>query len=64
MPEEQVVQTATGLEYVEILEGTGAQPKAGDSVSVHYTAGSRADRSSTPRMIEGSRWSFSSGVVA
>jgi len=37
MPEEQVVQTATGLEYVEILEGTGAQPKAGDSVSVHYT---------------------------
>src|SRR5439155_1302240 len=36
MPEEQVVQTATGLEYVEILEGTGAQPKAGDSVSVHY----------------------------
>jgi len=37
MPEEQVVQPATGLEYVEILEGTGAQPKAGDSVSVHYT---------------------------
>ena len=37
MPEEQVIQTATGLEYVEILEGTGAQPKAGDSVSVHYT---------------------------
>ncbi len=37
MPEEQVVQTATGLEYVEILEGTGTQPKAGDSVSVHYT---------------------------
>ena len=37
MPEEQVIQTATGLEYVEILEGTGAQPKGGDSVSVHYT---------------------------
>ena len=35
--DEQVVQTATGLEYVEILEGTGTQPKAGDSVSVHYT---------------------------
>ena len=35
--DEQVVQTATGLEYVEILEGTGAQPKAVDSVSVHYT---------------------------
>ena len=34
---EETIQTATGLEYVEILEGTGAQPKAGDSVSVHYT---------------------------
>jgi len=34
---ENVVQTATGLEYVEIVEGTGAQPKLGDSVSVHYT---------------------------
>src|SRR5262249_8479506 len=31
------IQTATGLEYVEIVEGTGAQPKPGDSVSVHYT---------------------------
>jgi peptidylprolyl isomerase len=37
MPDEQVIQTATGLEYVEILEGTGAPPKPGDSVSVHYT---------------------------
>ena len=36
MPEE-VIQTATGLEYVEILEGTGTPPKPGDSVSVHYT---------------------------
>ena len=35
--DEQVIQTATGLEYVEIVEGTGAQPKPGDSVSVHYT---------------------------
>ena len=36
MPEE-VIQTATGLEYVEIVEGTGTLPKPGDSVSVHYT---------------------------
>jgi peptidylprolyl isomerase len=34
---EETIQTATGLEYVEIAEGTGAQPKPGDSVSVHYT---------------------------
>src|SRR5215510_7071285 len=34
---EETIQTATGLEYIEIAEGTGAQPKPGDSVSVHYT---------------------------
>jgi peptidylprolyl isomerase len=35
--DEQAIQTATGLQYVEITEGTGARPKTGDSVSVHYT---------------------------
>jgi FKBP-type peptidyl-prolyl cis-trans isomerase len=35
--EEQVIETATGLGYVEMVEGTGARPKTGDSVSVHYT---------------------------
>ena len=35
--DEQAIQTATGLEYVEIVEGTGIRPKAGDTVSVHYT---------------------------
>ena len=35
--DEQVIQTATGLEYVEIVEGTGTRPKLGDTVSVHYS---------------------------
>jgi peptidylprolyl isomerase len=35
--DEQIIETATGLGYVEIAEGTGARPKTGDSVSVHYT---------------------------
>ena len=35
--EEQSIQTATGLEYVEITEGTGPRPRTGDTVSVHYT---------------------------
>jgi peptidylprolyl isomerase len=35
--DEQVIQTASGLGYVEIVEGTGAWPKTGDTVSVHYT---------------------------
>ena len=37
MADEQVVETASGLGYVDLVEGTGPQPKTGDSVSVHYT---------------------------
>jgi peptidylprolyl isomerase len=37
MADEETIQTATGLEYVEIQEGSGLRPKPGDSVSVHYT---------------------------
>ena len=35
--DEQVVETATGLGYVDLVEGSGARPKTGDTVSVHYT---------------------------
>jgi peptidylprolyl isomerase len=35
--DEQIIETATGLGYVDIVEGTGARPRTGDSVSVHYT---------------------------
>jgi FKBP-type peptidyl-prolyl cis-trans isomerase len=34
---EAVVETATGLGYVDLVEGTGAQPKKGDTLRVHYT---------------------------
>ena len=34
---EEIIETATGLGYVEIVEGTGPRPKPGESVSVHYT---------------------------
>ena len=47
MADEQAIQAASGLEYVELLEGTGARPKTGDSVSVHYTG----------RLKSGQRWS-------
>jgi peptidylprolyl isomerase len=47
--EEVLIETATGLGYVELLEGTGVRPKSGDSVSVHYTgwlkSGQRFDSS-------------------
>jgi peptidyl-prolyl cis-trans isomerase A (cyclophilin A) len=31
------MKTASGLEYIEIEAGTGAQAQAGKTVSVHYT---------------------------
>lgn len=31
-----IVTTASGLQYQVIVEGTGASPKASDSVEVHY----------------------------
>lgn len=34
---ENVVTTPSGLKYVEIKEGTGATPKTGQTVVVHYT---------------------------
>jgi peptidylprolyl isomerase len=35
--EENVITTPSGLQYVEIKEGTGETPKQGQTVSVHYT---------------------------
>jgi peptidylprolyl isomerase len=34
---EAAVTTPSGLKYVELVEGTGATPKAGQTVVVHYT---------------------------
>ncbi|MBM3218829.1 MAG: FKBP-type peptidyl-prolyl cis-trans isomerase [Candidatus Rokubacteria bacterium] len=33
---EETIETATGLGYVDIVEGTGPRPKTGETVSVHY----------------------------
>ena len=35
--EKKVVQTPSGLKYIDEKEGSGAAAKAGDRVSVHYT---------------------------
>ena len=47
--QEKIISTDSGLQYVEIQEGTGAIPKAGQTVIVHYTGtltdGSKFDSS-------------------
>ena len=35
--EETLVTTESGLQYEDIVEGTGAMPQAGQRVTVHYT---------------------------
>jgi len=37
MTDANAISTPSGLKYTEIKEGTGAQPQAGQTVSVHYT---------------------------
>ena len=34
---QEQITTASGLKYIEIVEGTGATPVTGQTVSVHYT---------------------------
>jgi peptidylprolyl isomerase len=34
---QDVVTTPSGLQYVDLVEGTGATPQKGQTVSVHYT---------------------------
>ncbi|MFZ4639919.1 MAG: FKBP-type peptidyl-prolyl cis-trans isomerase [Nodosilinea sp.] len=33
----QTITTASGLQYVDLVEGTGAMPQTGQRVTVHYT---------------------------
>jgi peptidylprolyl isomerase len=37
MTTEKIITTDSGLQYVEIKEGTGESPKTGQTVTVHYT---------------------------
>lgn len=37
MTDQNTVKTPSGLQYVDLSEGQGAQPKSGQTVRVHYT---------------------------
>jgi peptidylprolyl isomerase len=49
MTTENVITTESGLQYVDLVEGTGATPQTGQNVKVHYTGtlenGSKFDSS-------------------
>ncbi len=57
-----MITTASGLQYEDLVEGTGPEAKAGDSVQVHYTGtltdGSKFDSSRD----RGSPFSFQLGA--
>jgi hypothetical protein len=54
------VTTPSGLKYDDLTIGTGAEAKAGQTVSCTTPAGSRTGRSSIPAWTGSSRSSFRS----
>ncbi len=48
------IATASGLKYVDVLEGTGASPKTGDTVVVNYTGWTQADGKKFDSSLESS----------
>ncbi|KJH72464.1 FKBP-type peptidyl-prolyl cis-trans isomerase [Aliterella atlantica] len=62
MSDENAVTTDSGLKYIVVKEGTGATPKTGQTVTVHYTGtledGSKFDSSRD----RGQPFSFKLGV--
>ncbi|MGH6690626.1 MAG: FKBP-type peptidyl-prolyl cis-trans isomerase [Gammaproteobacteria bacterium] len=58
---EEIIETATGLGYVEIAEGTGPQPKTGQSVSVHYTGWLKSGQKFDSSVDRGQPLEFSIG---
>jgi peptidylprolyl isomerase len=62
MAEEKAVTTASGLKYEELVEGSGAQPKVGQRVSVHYTGWLTDGKKFDSSRDHGSPFEFTLGV--
>lgn len=56
------VKTASGLEYIDTKEGTGAIPKTGQNVSVHYTGTLKDGTKFDSSVDRGQPFSFTIGV--
>lgn len=56
------MKTSSGLEYIEVQAGTGAQAAAGKTVSVHYTGKFQDGRVFDSSISRGQPISFKLGV--
>jgi FKBP-type peptidyl-prolyl cis-trans isomerase len=56
------MKTTSGLEYIEVEAGTGAQAEAGKSVSVHYTGKLQDGKVFDSSVSRGESISFKLGV--
>jgi FKBP-type peptidyl-prolyl cis-trans isomerase len=56
------MKTTSGLEYIEVEAGTGAQAEAGKSVSVHYTGKLQDGKVFDSSVSRGEPISFKLGV--
>jgi peptidylprolyl isomerase len=59
---EDVVTTPSGLQYVDIVEGTGATPQKGNTVFVHYTGTLEDGKKFDSSRDRGQPFSFKIGV--
>jgi peptidylprolyl isomerase len=62
MASEQTVTTTSGLQYVDIVEGTGASPSKGQTVIVHYTGTLENGKKFDSSRDRGQPFSFKIGV--
>lgn len=59
----EVITTESGLQYIDIEEGTGATPQAGQTVVVHYTGWLESDGSKFDSSLDaGTPFSFQLGA--
>jgi peptidylprolyl isomerase len=62
MDSNDVVTTPSGLQYVELQEGTGATPQSGQTVVVHYTGTLENGKKFDSSRDRGQPFSFKIGV--
>jgi FKBP-type peptidyl-prolyl cis-trans isomerase len=60
--DQKVITNPSGLQYVELQEGTGAAAKAGDTVEVHYTGWLKDGKKFDSSKDRGKPFSFKLGA--